>query len=189
MRSLLRWLWFNWIYFRQAPWDTRTSPPELVQFMDAHAPGRALDLGCGTGTNLLTMASYGWQVTGVEYAWRAVLIARRRLKQARVNGVLIAGDVTRAKLANGAFDLILDMGCYHGLATGSRAAYRANLLRWLAPGGTFLLYAHCQGAGGGAGIEEGEIEKFSTMLRLAERLDSYDSRERKAVWLRLERCV
>ncbi len=187
MQSLLRWLWFNWIYFRQAPWDTRTSPPELTQYLDEHPPGRALDLGCGTGTNLLTMASYGWQVTGVEYAWRAVLIARRRFRLARVRGVLIAGDVTRVKLPGVSFDLILDMGCYHGLTSASRGAYRSNLLRWLAPGGTFLLYAHCRGEDHGVGIGEGEIEQFSTMLRLTERLDSFDSRERKAVWLRLER--
>ena len=32
------------------PWDTGVSPPELLDFLDRHPPGRALDLGCGTGT-------------------------------------------------------------------------------------------------------------------------------------------
>ena len=60
-----RWL-FNLWYFQRPPWDSGISPPELMEFIRSSQPGRALDLGCGTGTNIITLAKNGWQVTGVE---------------------------------------------------------------------------------------------------------------------------
>lgn len=188
LNGKLRWLWFNLMYFRRPPWDTRVSPPELLQFLESHSAGKALDLGCGTGTNLITMASYGWQVTGVEYAWRAVQIARKRLKQAGVVGKVWAGDVTSMKQVQDRFDLVLDMGCYHGIPQERRPAYRANLLRWLAPGGSYLLYAHCQVEGKTVGISEAELRTFESAFHLRDRQDSIDNRERRAVWLRFTKA-
>ena len=39
------------------PWDTEVTPPEVVELIEGEdlAPGRALDLGCGTGTNYMTI--------------------------------------------------------------------------------------------------------------------------------------
>lgn len=41
--NIFRWITFNLWYFRRPPWDTRVSPPELLEFIAAHPPGRALD--------------------------------------------------------------------------------------------------------------------------------------------------
>jgi len=43
------------------------------------APGRALELGCGNGNNLLLFAAFGWQVTGVDYDDAALNDARYNL--------------------------------------------------------------------------------------------------------------
>ena len=48
------------------PWDSGISPPELVEWVEgptAMAPGRALDIGCGTGTNCAYMLDHGWTLT------------------------------------------------------------------------------------------------------------------------------
>ena len=55
------------------PWDSGVSPPELVAAVEgpqALPPGRALDLGCGTGTNAIYMARHGWDVTGADLVGR-----------------------------------------------------------------------------------------------------------------------
>ncbi len=59
LHRLPRWLQFNLRYLGNPPWDTGVSPPELLAIIAEKQPGRALDLGCGTGTNLLTHGGKG----------------------------------------------------------------------------------------------------------------------------------
>ena len=78
-----RWWLFEWRYWRdQTPWDTNITPPEIMEFLSSAQPGRALDLGCGTGTNAITMTRYGWQVTGIDFSMKAIRTARRKAAQA-----------------------------------------------------------------------------------------------------------
>jgi 2-polyprenyl-3-methyl-5-hydroxy-6-metoxy-1,4-benzoquinol methylase len=73
-----RWFFELRYLFRRTPWDTGITPPEVVAFLDRTPPGRALDLGGGTGTNAVEMARRGWEVTAIDFSSRAVLAARRR---------------------------------------------------------------------------------------------------------------
>ena len=84
-----REFWFNLKYLGTPRWDTGISPPELLGFIRASRPGRALDLGCGTGTNLLTLARAGWEVTGVDQAGFSILTARRKFRQAGLHARII----------------------------------------------------------------------------------------------------
>lgn len=139
---MIRRLRFEWRYLRRhAPWDTGLSPPELLAALDRLPPGRSLDLGCGTGTNMRTMAEGGWEVTGIDFSSRAVKQARRKLQPYAGRVTVILGDVTRLPGVSGPFDLALDLGCFHSLPPDSRRSYAANLGRWLRPGATYLLYS------------------------------------------------
>ena len=53
-------------YFK-APWDIGPRD-ELVRLVENRSiqPGRAIDLGCGTGANAIFLAQYGFEVTGVD---------------------------------------------------------------------------------------------------------------------------
>jgi SAM-dependent methyltransferase len=185
-----RWLRFNLRYLGQPPWDTGISPPELMAFLDTSPPGRALDVGCGTGTNLVTIAAYGWDVVGLDIAWLPVIKAWLKLRQTGIQGRVRWGNVgSHLRLAD-SFDLVLDIGCYHSLSATEREAYRRNLARWLATGGTYLLYAHRQTSPTSVhGVAEADYTQFSRFLSLQWREDSDECRPdggggRSATWAR-----
>src|SRR5512133_1995697 len=110
MSNPFRRLKFNVSYLLgNAPWDSGISPPELYDFMAAHPAGRALDIGCGTGTNLITLVNAGWQAEGFDFAPRAVQIAKQKIKKAGVNATIFTDDATQMKNVTPPFDLALDL--------------------------------------------------------------------------------
>lgn len=132
------------------PWDTGHSPAELVSVVEGdHAltPGRALDLGCGTGTNALYLSRHGWDTTGVDNVRRALATAQRKAFQAGLEPRLVKGDVTRlSELGIGdGYNLLLDVGCYHSLAKTRCDAYAEGVTAVASRGATFLLYGFLPG--------------------------------------------
>jgi SAM-dependent methyltransferase len=139
---MLRRLMFNVMYRAGTPrWDTNVTPPELVALAGELSPGRALDLGCGTGTNAIYLAERGWDVVGVDFVGKAIAAALGKAEAAGVTIEFRQGDVTRLESIEGPFDLAVDIGCFHGVPEDRRAAYVAGLRRLLRPGATYLLYA------------------------------------------------
>jgi cyclopropane fatty-acyl-phospholipid synthase-like methyltransferase len=188
--NIPRWLRYNLRYLGRPPWDTGISPPELTAFLDSTLPGRALDVGCGTGTNLMTMAAYGWDVVGLDIAFLSVIKARGKLRQAGIQGRVRWGNAGSRLRLGEYFDLVLDIGCYHSLSATEREAYHHNLARWLTPGGTYLLYAHWQTSPTHPhGVVEADFAQFSRILSLQWWEDSVERRPdggggRSATWAR-----
>lgn len=176
-KKFRRFLYNNFRYLGEPPWDTGVSPPELINYLQSAPSGRALDAGCGTGTNLLTMAKYGWEVNGVDNALLAVLEARSKLKESRVTGRVILRDVTSDLRFEDPFDLVLDIGCYHSLGQQGRKDYRENLRHWLKPGGTYLIYAHRRTSPDDShGIREEDLRVLSGFLEIQWRKDNDERR-------------
>ena len=142
---MLRRLRFELRYLLgDTPWDTEESPPELLAFLEHHRPGRAIDLGCGTGTNVLTMVRYDWEAVGVDLSGRAIELARRKAEHAGLGATFVRADVTEAATLeeiHPSYDLALDLGCFHTLETDDHPRYLANLGRLVRVGGTCLLYS------------------------------------------------
>jgi SAM-dependent methyltransferase len=128
------------------PWDTDAVPAELralIEGPDRLAPGRALDIGCGTGTQAVYLAAKGWRVTAIDAVAQPLDRARDRAAASQVTVDWINADVTRLAqlgLAPG-FTLVFDRGCYHGLNGRERAAYTAAATTLSAPGATLLMMA------------------------------------------------
>jgi SAM-dependent methyltransferase len=126
-------------------WQRRTPPSELVALVEGTSPlppGRALDLGCGTGTDTIYLATHGWEVTAVDMVPRALAIARRNATAAGVAPRFIQGDVTRLDglgVGDG-YTLLLDFGCFHTLPDDLRPAYITGVSNAAAPDATLLLY-------------------------------------------------
>ncbi len=108
----------------RSPWDTGITPPEVLAFLERTPPGRALDLGCGTGTNAVELARRGWEVTAIDFSSRATTAARRRAAAARLPVVVLTGDVSDLRGVHGPFDLVLDIGCFHALAPAGPGTLR-----------------------------------------------------------------
>jgi SAM-dependent methyltransferase len=135
----------------RTPWDTGVTPPEVVELIEgpsAVAPGRALDLGCGTGTNVRYLAEHGWDATGVDAV--PVAIDRAVAKLGGVsNARVILGDVTelpRLELA-GPFDLVLDIGCFHSIPRRRRPAYATGVASFTGVGSRLFIFAFARRTG------------------------------------------
>jgi ubiquinone/menaquinone biosynthesis C-methylase UbiE len=184
VQNWFRRLQFHFWYFRQPPWDSGISPPELLEFINTHPPGRAIDIGCGTGTNVIALANSGWQVTGVDFAPRAVQIAKQKLKRLGVQAELSVNDATKLNGIEGPFDLALDIGCFHGIPQDDRTKYLDQLERILAPNGFWLMYGFFRPGPHHAppGLVEADIDQISTRFTLLSRRDGVDKRERPSAW-------
>jgi 2-polyprenyl-3-methyl-5-hydroxy-6-metoxy-1,4-benzoquinol methylase len=126
------------------PWH-REGPPALLEraVTQRARRGRALDLGCGEGSNAVYLAQQGFSVVAVDFVPAALAAARTRAEHAGVDVELRECDVI-AYEAPSAFDVVLDSGCLHHLPRGQVDAYRRRLDEWLAPGGDYVLvhFAH-----------------------------------------------
>jgi cyclopropane fatty-acyl-phospholipid synthase-like methyltransferase len=168
MLNLQRFLWDIIYLVGETPWDTGVTPPELRAVVEGGrvTSGRALDLGCGTGTNVIYLAQHGFQVVGVDISSRAISRAQRKVQRAGLSqqAHVYAGDVTRLDTlpVNGSFDLAFDVGCFHVLDMPGRGRYAAGLASRMKPGGLYLLYAFGPGAQWGKqmGLAPGEAEKL-----------------------------
>jgi SAM-dependent methyltransferase len=125
----------------RTPWDSGVTPPEVMEFVQGFPPGRALDLGCGTGTNSITLACHGWEVVGVDFSGVAIRRARRKARRAGFDCRFHRADVTDLSFLTASFDLALDIGCLHSLPPEKQEQYAAGLARLVRPGGLYMLYA------------------------------------------------
>lgn len=182
--SLLGRLKFYFLYLWQPPWDTGVSPPELIKFIETNPSGFALDLGCGTGTNAITLAKAGWQVTGVDFVGKAIRTAREKARRAGVKVSFMVEDVTQLKSLNTAYDFVLDIGCFHNLDEKQKENYIDNLSRLLKPGGFVMMYGFIWQPGfSGQGIHSENIRQFEQDFILINREEGTDRGNRSSVWL------
>jgi len=141
MKINLQRINFNFKYLSKPRWDKGVPAPELIRYISGVTPGNSIDLGCGTGTNLLYLAEKGWTITGLDYAPLAIFKAKRKLKKYQKK--LLVADVTKLDAIDlpGPYDLGLDMGCFHNLSGTGRERYVEGLEKWIRSNGVFMVYA------------------------------------------------
>lgn len=71
---------------RDMPWDAELPPPEILTLIAQLPPGRALDIGCGTGRACAALALAGWQVDGVDYVAEAIALAANESRLRELKG-------------------------------------------------------------------------------------------------------
>ena len=111
----------------------------LVEHAGEVQPGRALDLGCGSGGNAVWLAKRGWQVTAVDFSDVAIEKARMRAAGSGVEVEFLVSDVTTYQPKE-KYDLITSF--YIHLWPKERAQMLGNAAQLLAPGGRLLFVSH-----------------------------------------------
>jgi SAM-dependent methyltransferase len=180
-----KWWRFEWRYFRgQTPWDTNITPPEVMAFLKDTTPGCALDLGCGTGTNAITLRQHGWQVTGIDFSYKAIRAARRKAARKDVAIDFRVGDAADLDDLTGPFDYALDIGCLFTLGISSRKKYAKGLSRLMKPGSTYMLYAWMSRPGPSAfkGITPDDVDALFEPVFERTRSVIGEERAHKTAW-------
>jgi 2-polyprenyl-3-methyl-5-hydroxy-6-metoxy-1,4-benzoquinol methylase len=74
----------------------------------------AIDLGCGTGENLVALAKLGYTVTGIDGSTRQLELARMLLDANGIKGELVLDNVCNLSWKSSeSFDLIISIGVMH----------------------------------------------------------------------------
>jgi SAM-dependent methyltransferase len=158
-----RWDSFYADRSRPVPFFGPDPDENLVAWIDdGHVRhGKALDLGCGFGRNAVHLARHGFDVHGVDYSETALAWGREAAQQAGVQVDFVRSDVFGLQLAEAAYDLVYDGGCFHHIAPHRRAQYVALVVRALRPGGTFGMT--CFRPEGGSGFSDDEVYERGTL--------------------------
>lgn len=130
-------------------WDAGMPSQDLVGFLAALGPGAgraALDLGCGSGWDVLALASAGYRAVGLDVSSEAVAIASARAAEYGFDARFLVGDVCAPPGPTSGFDLLTDRGCFHHLGTEDRERYAFQAARLLRNGG--MLFIRGESAGG-----------------------------------------
>ncbi len=80
-------------------------------------------------------------MVGVDLVPEAIETARARARSAGVAVQFLVGDVSRLRETGvaGAFDLLIDIGCYHAVPAALRGAYAAEVAAVACPGADLYL--------------------------------------------------
>ena len=127
--------------FFRMPWETGPRK-ELVELVESGriVPCRAIDLGCGTGSNAIFLAQQGFDVVGVDFATSAVQKGKQKANCAKVRVQFVVDDLTNLQKVEGTFDFLVDYGTLDDLQPKDRDLYLHNVLRLTNPGSCFLLW-------------------------------------------------
>lgn len=125
------------------PWDSGRPSNELIRVVEAEHinPCRAIELGCGTGTNAVWLAQHGFDVTAVDLVPLAIEQAIDRAAKAGVKNRFLSLDLLSLPDLGAPFDFLFDRGCYHAVRRENATGYLDAIDRLLRPGATALILA------------------------------------------------
>jgi len=120
------------------PWDSGKPDLHLQRVLDDYSikPGKGLDIGCGTGTNVIWLAEQGFEMTGLDLSPTAVTAAEAKVAAAGVDCRLIAADFLVEEIPGAPFDFVYDRGCFHTFGDDvDRARFASRVAALLTPEG------------------------------------------------------
>jgi cyclopropane fatty-acyl-phospholipid synthase-like methyltransferase len=130
---------FESAYHGTPPWDIGRPQPAVVRLAETgQITGSVLDVGCGTGENILFLAARGFDTVGIDGAPTAIRKARAKAKARGLNVRFEIADALDLSLTE-TFDTAIDSGLFHVFSDEDRPRFADSLARVVRPGGTYFL--------------------------------------------------
>jgi SAM-dependent methyltransferase len=152
---------FESSYLGTPPWDIGRPQPAIVRLAETgQITGSVLDVGCGTGENILYLAEHGYAAAGVDGAPTAIKKARAKAKRRGLNVSFEVGDALNLPTPERQFDTLIDSGLFHVFSDDERPRFRESLGRVVRSGGTYFLMCfsdHQPGDWGPRRVTQAEI--------------------------------
>lgn len=122
------------------PWNQPGPSRELKRLISSGMvkPCKAIDLGCGTGSNAIYLAKKGFDMTGVDICTKAIEIAKAKAAQKAVTCDFLVCDLLGRPVISDAFDFAYDWELLHHIFPDQRARYAKNVHGFLNTGGKYL---------------------------------------------------
>ncbi len=173
------------------PWDTGGADSHLVRVVRETPirPCKALDVGCGTGSNAIWLADQGFEVTATDLSESALKLARA--KSGAEKCTFIHADFFEAPLPGNDFEFVFDLGCFHLFDEAAQRERFARLVaECLVTGGHWLsVSGSCDGPEMGPprrtarDITHATEPYFEILCLIATKLDEPSQEQREALGL------
>jgi len=131
---------WNSAYQGSPPWDVGRPQPDFVRLAEAgELVGRVLDVGCGTGEQVMLAATHGAEAMGVDIAELAIQRAREKAEERGIQATFQVADAMHLDRLGRQFDVITDSGVFHVFSDDERPAFVTSLRSVLRPGGMYYM--------------------------------------------------
>jgi 2-polyprenyl-3-methyl-5-hydroxy-6-metoxy-1,4-benzoquinol methylase len=132
---------FEQIYSKPgAIWTQEKPPHKLVDIVENGIlkPGPVLDSACGEGTAAVYLAKEGFDVTGIDFAEKAIEYANKRAAEEGVSVDFLVMDALELEKLSNTFNFIFEWGLIHHLPEEQVEPYIQKVLQVLAPEGLYM---------------------------------------------------
>lgn len=134
--------WDNWYAGEAPPWEIDKPQPVFVELAaQGLLSGRVLDVGCGSGENVLLAAEQGAHALGIDISPTAIDLAVQKSSDRQIGARFQVGDALRLDRLNEMFDVVIDSGMFQSFDADERSLYASSLTNVIRPGG--ILYVTC----------------------------------------------
>ena len=123
------------------PWDVGRPDFNLIDMvLQRPIPScRALEIGCGTGSNAVWLAEHHFEVTATDVSGVAIEKARERAADSGVTCAFFVMDFLDARIPGAPFAFVFDRGCFHAFGSAKeRNTFAENVAFHLEDRGLWL---------------------------------------------------
>lgn len=122
----------------QLPWDSGKPDVHLRGVLERHDinAAKGLEIGCGTGTNLIWLARQGFEMSGLDIAQTAIAKAKAKVAAAGVDSRLFVRDFLRDEVPDAPYRFVYDRGVLHVFdSPDEQARFASRVAALLGPEG------------------------------------------------------